>query len=218
MISPLCVTEGRVDGVDAESARWLRDLQSDGATGQAAADRLHTLLLAAARRELRFRAGAAAVPGVERDDLAHQAAADASVAVLAKLDDFAGRSRFTTWAYKFVMLEVSRKLARHMWRGQPLLVEIEDWEELPGRFGFTPAEIVESRELIAALTTAIKQDLTDRQRTVLGAIVLRGVPLDEVVAELSTTRGAIYKILFDARRRLRTSLEAQGHAFSEMSA
>jgi RNA polymerase sigma-70 factor (ECF subfamily) len=202
-------------GLDPESARWLRELRSGGVTERSAHDRLHGLLLAGARRELAFRAAAVPFAGIERDDLAHQAAADALVAILGKLDDFAGRSRFTTWAYKFVMLEVSRKAARHMWRGQSVFVSIEDWSEIPGRFGFSPQETVEWRELIDALRRAIEQELTDHQRAVLGAVVLRGVPLDEVVAELGTSRNAIYKTLFDARRRLRAVLAATGHVVAE---
>jgi RNA polymerase sigma-70 factor (ECF subfamily) len=153
--------------------------------------------------------------GVERDDLAHQAAGDALVAILGKLDDYAGRSRFTTWAYKFVLLEVSRKAARHMWRGQPVFIAFEDWTEIPSRFGFSPEERVEWRELVDAVVGAIEQDLTDHQRAVLGAVVLRGVPLDEVVVELGTSRNAIYKTLFDARRRLRSVLAASGHVIGE---
>ena len=209
-------TVGLDPRLDPESARWLRELRAGGATEQSALQRLHGLLLAAARRELAFRAATVPFAGVERDDLAHQAAADALVAILAKLDDYAGRSRFTTWAYKFVILEVSRKAARHMWHGKRVFIPIEDWTEIPSRFGFTPAEVVEWRELVDALRCAIEHDLTDHQRAVLGAVVLRGVPLDEVVAELGTNRNAIYKTLFDARSRLRTALAGTGHVVAEV--
>lgn len=195
--------------LDADSAAWLRDLGAAGATRDLAVARLHQLLLRGARRELARRS--LPFSGIERDDLAHQAAADAVVTVLAKLDDFAGRSRFTTWAYKFVMLEVSRKAARHMWRQRPVLVAVDDWDGLPARLGFTPAETVEWRELVAALRDGIEQRLTAHQRRVFGAVVLRGVPLDEVVAELGTSRDAIYKTVFDARRRLRAALAEAGH-------
>jgi RNA polymerase sigma-70 factor (ECF subfamily) len=201
--------------LDPESAGWLRTLRAGGATEQSALAQLHRLLLAAARRELGFRTTSVPFTGVERDDLAHQAAADALVAILAKLDDYAGRSRFTTWAYKFVILEVSRKAARHMWRGHRVLLPFEDWTEIPARFGFSPEERVESRELIEAVGRAIEQDLTDHQRAVLGAVVLRGVPVDEVVVELGSSRNAIYKTLFDARRRLRKALAAGGHVLGE---
>ena len=75
--------------------------------------RLHELLLRAAHAELRRRSRPAGVEGRELDDLAHQAADDAVVAITGKLDRFRGDSRFTTWAYKFVILEVSAKLGRH---------------------------------------------------------------------------------------------------------
>jgi RNA polymerase sigma-70 factor (ECF subfamily) len=201
--------------IDVESARWLRDLRGDRVRERAAVERLHRLLLGAARREVARRSPGVSYAGVELDDLAHQAAADAAVAILAKLDDYAGRSRFTTWAYKFVMLEVSRKLARHMWGDRVVFVRIEDWDALPASFGFTPAEAVEWRELIAALGEAITEELTDHQRAVLEAVLLRGVPLDEVVAELGTSRNAIYKTIFDARRRLRAALVCAGHLAPE---
>ncbi|WP_205695969.1 RNA polymerase sigma factor [Conexibacter sp. SYSU D00693] len=195
---------------DDETARWLRDLRAGARDQEAATERLHALLLRVARRELRRRARDLPFAGAELDDLAHHAAADAAVAVVRKLDDFRGQSRFTTWACKFVMLEVSRKAARHMWQERPVFAGEEDWEQLPARFGFSPSEAVEWRELIDALRTAIVVELTDHQRRVFVAIVLHAVPLDVVVAELGTSRNAIYKTIHDARRRLQAALAAGG--------
>ena len=92
-----------------------------------AAARLHELLLRVARRETRRRCDRLRISGPELDDLAHQAAADAVVAIIAKIGEFRGESRFTTWAYKFVMFEVSGKIARHFWR-QPR----SRWTQLTG--------------------------------------------------------------------------------------
>ncbi|MDT4934479.1 MAG: hypothetical protein QOK11_2371, partial [Pseudonocardiales bacterium] len=102
---------------DVESARWLRCLHGDGLVRDEALGRLHELLLRIARAELHRRsAQQQQITGPELDDLAHQAAGDALLAITTKLDQFRGESRFTTWAYRFVILEVSTKLGRHFWQ------------------------------------------------------------------------------------------------------
>jgi RNA polymerase sigma-70 factor (ECF subfamily) len=198
--------------MDEVSARWVADLQSTGATQHAAHTRLHELLLRAARSEVGRRAGRIRLTGVELDDLAHQAAADAMVAVMAKLSGFRGESRFTTWAYKFVMFEVSAKIGRHFWTRRPTLpMDESDWERVPDRFGLSSEDEVQWRELMAVLRHAVDHELTDRQRLIFKAIVLDGTPLDTLCVELATNRNAIYKNLFDARRKLRAALVAKGH-------
>ena len=147
----------------------------------------------------------------ELDDLAFQAAADAVVSVLAKLHQFRGESLFTTWAYKFVMFEVSTKLARHFWRRADLPSEPVDWGRLADRFGLKPDEQSEGRDLFDALVRALEETLTERQRQVLVAIVVEGVPLDALLEQMGGTRGAIYKMLFDARRKLRSALVDGGY-------
>jgi RNA polymerase sigma-70 factor, ECF subfamily len=197
--------------VDEESARWLRALRAGGVEQDDAVARLHALLLRVARAEINRRRPQPEIDGPELDDLAHQAAGDALMAVTAKLDGFRGESRFTTWALKFVMFEVSKALGRHFWRRPRAGADAEDWERLPARFGFDAPERVEWHELLAALRRAVAEDLTAHQRRIFVAIVLDGVPLDALVLELDTSRNAIYKALFDARRKLRTALAAQGH-------
>jgi RNA polymerase sigma-70 factor (ECF subfamily) len=150
------------------------------------------------------------VEGPELDDLAHQATADALVSLMRKLDEFRGESRFTTWAYKFVILEVSAKLGRHFWRRPGVSLDAERWDRLPDRFGLDPARVSEWRDLVSALRRAVDEELTRRQRLVFVAIVLNGVPLDALVTELDSNRNAIYKSLFDARRKLRARLIADG--------
>ena len=153
----------------------------------------------------------AADPGPELDDLAHQAAADAVVAVIAKIGEFRGESRFTTWAYKFVIFEVSAKIGRHFWRQPRVPMEAADWERLPDRFGLDPARESEWRDLARALRQAVEEELTEHQRRVFIAIAVNGVPLDALVAELGSSRNAIYKTMFDARRKLRACLVANGY-------
>ncbi len=94
-------------------------------------------------------------------------------------------------------------------------MDAEDWDRLPDRFGLEPTRASEWRDLVAALRRAVDEVLTDRQRQIFVAIVLNGVPLDALVAELDTNRNAIYKMLFDARRKLRAALVANGYLDTE---
>src|SRR5271154_1072578 len=168
----------RVATLDLDSAEWLRALTGTVSEREAACLRLHAMLLRIARHEVRRRGGHLQIAGPELDDIAHQAAADAMVAILAKAGQFRGESRFTTWAYKFVIFEVSTKVGRHFWRHRTVAMDDEDWSRLPDRFGLEPAHEAEWRDLAAALRPAVDDDLTDRQRQVFIAIVLNGVSLD----------------------------------------
>jgi RNA polymerase sigma-70 factor (ECF subfamily) len=205
-----CAAGGR-PAPDPDTDDWVRALSADGAQREQAAARLHELLLRVARAETRRRGDRLQVSGPELDDLAHQAAADAVIAIIAKIGEFRGESRFTTWAYKFVMFEVSGKIARHFWRQPAVPLDAADWDRLPDRFGLDPARESEWRDLAKALRRAVEEDLTEHQRRIFTAIVLDAVPLDALAAELGSSRNAIYKTMFDARRKLRASLTAHGH-------
>jgi RNA polymerase sigma-70 factor, ECF subfamily len=199
---------------DDETARWLAALSGGGLARDQALARLHELLLRVARAELNRRAGRHPITGPELDDLAHQAADDALLAITAKLGQFRGESRFTTWAYKFVVLEISSKLGRHFWQRPAVALDAADWDRLPDRFGTSPADHAERHDLVAAVRRAVEEELTDRQRQVFTAIVVQGIPLDALVAQLGSSRGAIYKTMFDARRKLRAALAANGYLTS----
>jgi RNA polymerase sigma-70 factor (ECF subfamily) len=196
---------------DAESLRWLHRLGSPGRDRDAALTELHALLLRFARAQVAQRAARFHVHGPEADDLAHQAAADALLAMTAKLGEFRGESRFTTWAYKFVLLEVSSKLGRHFWRAAAPSPDVAEWERLPDLFGLDPGRESEWRDLLAALRRAVESELTPRQRRLFVDIVFNQVPLDALCAQLGTNRNAVYKGLFDARRKVRASLVANGY-------
>ena len=196
---------------DDDTAQWLLELGGAGLVRELALARLHGLLLRIARAELGRRAGRHPITGPELDDLAHQSADDALLAVTAKLGQFRGESRFTTWAYKFVVLEVSSKLGRHFWQRPAVVLDAADWDRLPDRFGVSPADHAERQDLIAALGRAVQEELTERQRRVFTAIVVHGVPLDALVVQLGSSRNAIYKTMFDARRKLRAALAAKGY-------
>jgi len=210
---PVGASSSPADRLDAESRRWIDDLAGEGHAHAEAVARLHELLLGAARFEVaRRRLALPHLRGGDHDDLAQQAAADALVAVLAKLDDFRGESRFTTWAYKFALYEAAVNLRRRAWQHRELPLEPDSWPDIASR-ALSPHEHVAESELLGALCEAINGALSAHQREVLVAITLNGVPIDVLAERLNTTRGPLYKTLHDARRKLRSCLSAAGLDF-----
>jgi RNA polymerase sigma-70 factor, ECF subfamily len=198
--------------LDAESANWLRRLSAGaGALRQQAERELHARLVRIALAEVSRRSASTPVTGPELTDVAHQAADDAMLAILAKLTGFRGESRFITWAYRFVILEVSSKLGRHYWRNPPVMLDAAQWERLPDRLGIDPERHAESAGILAEVRRVVEDELTAHQRRVFVAVVVDGIPLDAVAARLSLQRNAIYKVIFDARRKIRRALVANGY-------
>ena len=196
--------------LDPDSREWLRGLRARGADHDAAVARLHALLLGAARFEVsRRRPTLPHLRGDELPDIAMEAADDALMSVLRRLDDFRGESRFTTWAYKFALLEAAVRLRRRAWQGQEVPLEPEAWA-LFSTTEPTPHQDAEQVQLFEVLQRAIREILTPHQRQVLVALALNGVPIDVLAERLGTTRGALYKTLHDARRKLRARLAASG--------
>ena len=196
--------------LDGASRQWLAQLRSEGAEHDEAVARLHNLLLRAARFEVaRRRPTLPHLRGNDLDDIAMQAADDALMSVLARLDDFRGLSRFTTWAYKFALLEAAVNLRKRAWQGRELPLEPESWS-LFSSAGLEPDIEAEQSELLKTLQTAIEEVLTPHQRRVLVGLALNRVPIDVLAERLNTTRGALYKTLHDARRKLRKHLAECG--------
>jgi RNA polymerase sigma-70 factor, ECF subfamily len=201
---------------DAESRDWLRSLRAGGADHDEAIARLHALLLRAARFEVaRRRPTLPHLRGGDLDDIANQAADDALMGVLRRLDDFRGVSRFTTWAYKFALYEAAVKLRKRAWQGREVPLEPEGWTMLASA-GLEPDADAEQTELLGELRLAIDEVLTPHQRRVLVALALNGVPIDVLAERLNTNRGALYKTLHDARRKLRRHLEERGLALETL--
>jgi RNA polymerase sigma-70 factor (ECF subfamily) len=196
---------------DPESLEWIRALKSRGATRDEAISRLHALLLRAARFEAGRRAPRLPhLRGGDLGDIVQQSADDALVAVLARLDDYRGASRFTTWAYKFALLETAVRLRRLAWQGREVpLAAPEGWERIADPAA-APDEHAERAELLAEIRRGMERALTPHQRDVLVALALNGVPIDVLAERLGTSRGALYKTLHDARRRLRADLARAG--------
>jgi RNA polymerase sigma-70 factor (ECF subfamily) len=172
--------------------------------------RLHEHLLHAARSEVaRRRPGLPHLRGDELADIAMEAADDALMSIIRRLDDYRGDSRFTTWAWKFALLEAATRLRRRDWQGRELPLPPEDWAHVAAR-ACGPDADAETGELLAAVGAAIRDDLTAHQRDVLVALAVDGVPIDVLAERRGTTRGALYKTIHDARRKLRAHLAASG--------
>lgn len=203
-------TAGPAERADPSSRRWLRRLRSAGGERDAAIAELHELLLRAARFEIRRRRTAfPQLRGEDLDALAQQSADDALMAILEKLDEFRGESRFTTWAFKFALYEAAANVRRRAWRGRELPLGPEAWTPLAdARAG--PDHGTQTAELLAALGEEIERSLSARQRQVLVALALEDVPIDVLAERLGASRGALYKTLHDARAKLRKRLAARG--------
>jgi RNA polymerase sigma-70 factor, ECF subfamily len=188
---------------------WLADLTDEGPAGQQALAHLRELLLRAARHQVwRLRDLLPGAGAGELEDLAQQAADDALVAVLRKLGTFEGRSRFTTWAYKFGVLHAGVAVRRQAWRHRevPLPDTLTPVDTTP-----SPAAISEATQLARAVEAAIASELTPHQRRVVLTLLVEEVPVDVLAERLGSTRNALYKTLHDARRRLRAALIDSGY-------
>ena len=198
--------------LDDESREWLRDLRADGPTRDEALGRLHALLLRAARFEVaRRRPALPHLRGDEIDDIATEAADDALMSVLRRLDSFRGASRFTTWIYKFAIYEAGVKLRKRAWQGREVPLDPETWS-LIANARLDQEDEVEQAALLTTVQATINAILTPHRRRVLVALALNGVPIDVLADRLNTTRGALYKTLHDARRKLRKHLDERGLA------
>jgi RNA polymerase sigma-70 factor (ECF subfamily) len=198
--------------VDPESREWLRDLRAGGATAEEAVARLHALLLRAARFEVNRQRATLPHGRAETDELAREAADDALVSIQARLGDFRGESRFTTWAYKFALLEAAVKLRQRAWQERELPTASEGMNLLAD-VRLAPDIALEQRQLFDTVREGIA-DLTPHQRDVLVALALNGVPIDVLAERLLTTRGALYKTLHDARVKLRRHVAEAGLALT----
>ena len=197
----------------AEDARtWIAALRGPAGPRDRALSELHGLLLRAAHFELvRRREQLKQLSARDIEDLATQAADDALMSILGKLDSFRGASRFTTWAYKFALLEAGVKARRRAWQGREIVIDEETWPEFPDT-GRSAQDRMEDAEVLGALRDGIRSALTPHQREIFSALALNGIPIDVLAERLNTTRGALYKTLHDARRKLRATLEGAGYA------
>ena len=191
---------------------WLGELTATGAARRDAIRRLHELMLRAARFKLSRMGEASRLGQARADEIVQSSADEAVVAILARLSSFEGRSRFTTWAYKFGILHTATAVRRELWAHTD--IDLSSVPEPTSRLG-DPVAHMEGLALSEALRRCITQSLTPHQQRILIAIAVEGIPIDVIADRLHTSRNTVYKTLHDARRRLREALTAQGYIQSD---
>lgn len=191
---------------------WLADLRQEGPARGAALDDLGRILANGLRRGLVSQVDTTAP---EFDALVDDFVQEALLKILDSLDTFAGRSLFTTWANKIALNIGLTELRRKRWRDMSLdqLTQTEDGEYTPSFIADPsprPEDVTERRELIAYVGRLINEELTEKQRMALTAVVLQGRPLTEVAYRMNSNQNALYKLIFDARQRLRRRMSNDG--------
>jgi RNA polymerase sigma-70 factor, ECF subfamily len=203
-------------GKSRSNEEWIQALTATDSDQQAAAiqDLSELLLRAASLTFGRYLGGEAVFTQQEIEGLAEDSAQEALLAVLKHLREFRGDSQFTTWAYKFAVNISLTTARRERWKG----ISLDELQENDTPGGWyeedcaqpDPEEKALRREVWDTISNAIQNELTDRQRQVIKWMVFDGVPMDVVVDRMKTNRNAIYKLLHDARSKLKSSLEASG--------
>lgn len=187
---------------------WVIRLSTPGRIGEEAVARLHELMLRAARHQVSRMPEAIGLGAARRDEVVRSAADEATVSVISRLSTFEGRSLFTTWAYKFGIIHALVEVRRAAWAGRE--IPLRDVEELSDAPAASPEAYAEGHDLAEAVREAMLEVLTAHQRRVAVALLVDEMPIDVLAERLGTTRGALYKTLHDARKRLRGHLSAQG--------
>lgn len=198
---------------------WLADLTGSPAVQEPALQELRERLQRGIFYYLsRERSDLSQLSTQELTRMAEDLAQDAVLRVLENLDSFRGDSRFTTWATKIAVRVAISDLRRARYRDFRLddltaedeLLPANALAAIPQNNSETPENAAERADVMAKIDAALKEALTDRQYQALDAVILRGVPLEVVAEKMGTNRNALYKLVHDARRKLRTHLEAQG--------
>jgi len=202
---------------------WLSDLSASGASQEAAIADLRNILLRAAL--FFFSRNPSDLAGLSHDEVLQRAedcAQDALLAVMRHLGEFRGDSKFTTWAYKFAINIALTAARRERWKGVSLdeLSDAEgdafsEWATRDKPEGAAPETSAMQDELTVIIRNVIDHDLTEKQRQVLRLMVFDEVPMDEVVRHLGANRNTVYKLLHDARRKLKSGLQARGFEVGE---
>lgn len=205
--------------------QWLLELNASGEKQELAITDLRDLLLRATLYFFNRNLGdLASMPRDKILQCAEDCAQDALIAVMKHLSDFRGDSKFTTWAYKFAINIALMTVRREHWKGKSFeeLSSLNDkrlFEWIGDKSAWlTPDQSALQEEIAHILREVIERDLTERQRQVLILMVFNEVPMDEVVQQLGTNRNAIYKLLHDARRKLKSNLQARGFEVEELLA
>ena len=192
--------------MDATNESWLKRLSETGSVQDEALADLREILFRRLRRAFRGRTGV-------DEALLEDVTQEAMFKALNSLDQFLGKSRFTTWATTIAVRAAFTELRRRHWKDVSLEHMVEESGEGPGNTtdtGFGPESAVEQKALVEDMYRIIDSELTEKQRTALLA-ELRGMPLAEIGRRLGSNRNAVYKLTHDARKRLKQGLEAVGY-------
>lgn len=202
---------------------WLQDLTAGGAVQETAIADLRDLLLRAALYF--FSRNLGDLRGLNGDEISQRAedcAQDALISVMAHLTDFRGDSKFSTWAYKFAINTALMAARRERWKNISLDElasseegDLSEWLVQDKAEGTAPERSAMQAEVQEALLSVIQHDLTEKQRQVVSLMIFHEVPLDEVARHLDSNRNAVYKLLHDARCKLKSGLEARGFGVGE---
>jgi RNA polymerase sigma-70 factor (ECF subfamily) len=192
--------------------QWISDLSHNGATQEAALEDLHAIIL----RGLPFALSRWLSPSNPQfDSLTEEVAQETLLRVLDQLHTFEGRSMFTTWVHKIAIRIALTELRRKRWQDSSL-DEMVDNEESPVSpriledSSATPEQIAERADMMERVRRVIEEELTERQRRALIMLGLQGMPMEEAARRLKTNRNALYKLLHDARLRLKQRLQTEG--------
>lgn len=209
---------------DRINEQWLSDLQSDGDAQEAALNDLRKRL----QRSIYFylsqdRSDLRDLAAQELQQMAEDLAQDATLRVIDNIQNFRGESRFTTWANKIAIRLAISDLRRARYRDFSLddLTKDGDWlsadsASITSTPQPTPEKATERDDVMDKIDAAFKDALTERQYQALVAVAIRGVPMDVVAERMGTNRNALYKLIHDARRKLRAHLETQGLSLDYM--
>jgi RNA polymerase sigma-70 factor (ECF subfamily) len=203
---------------ERSNAQWIEDLTADRAErDQAIADLRERLKRGIYYYLSRERSDLSDLAPDEIEQMAEDFAQDATLRVLANLDSFRGDSRFTTWATKVAVRIAISEMRRARYKDFSLDALSTNGDlktEATATVNSTPVDrpeaAMEKQDVLQKINRAFEEALTERQRAALEAVVLEGVPMDVVADKMNTNRNALYKLVHDARRKLRTHLEGQG--------
>ena len=192
------------------NAQWLADLRSPGPVRETALADLRAIVVSGLRLGL---VGSVETAGPEFEPLAEDFAQQALLRVLAGLDSFRGRSQFTTWAHKIAVRVALTELRRQRWQDVSLESLLERGS---GEAGFMadpapgPEIAAEQADMMAQLRRIMLEELTDKQGQAIMAVAVRGMPIEEAARRMGMERNALYKLLHDARVRLKNRMARAG--------
>ncbi len=194
------------------NAEWLADLRSSGLARDSALADLRAIILAGLPYAL---ANWLSPTDPQFDDLAEDVTQDTLVRVLNRLDTFEGRSQFTTWVHKIAVRVALTELRHRRWKDVSLdeILETEDRDATPRPMPdpvLDPERLAEQTDVLRRVQRIIMEELTDKQRQAMTAVGVRGMPMEEVARHMHMERNALYKLMHDARLRLKRRLLREG--------